>query len=173
MRQLAIINPEQATEKEVAAYPVREAVQAVVFDTNNNIALLHVTKKKNYKLPGGGIEDNEDRTDALRRECLEEIGANVEIINELGSIDEYRKTFHLKQISYCYVAKLKGEKGTPNFTEEEVADGFEQVWLPYEAAMAALSTNIATDLESKAYIVPRDTLFLKEAARFFRSDTTT
>ena len=166
MKQLVLINPENVSENEVATYPVREAARAIVFDENNLIALLHVSKEKYYKLPGGGIEQSEDKKIALERECLEEIGSHVEIIDGIGIIVEYRKIFHLKQISYCYLARVKGEKGKPNFTEEELENGFEQVWLPYDKALELLSNNIATNVEGRDYIVPRDIIFLTSAKNF-------
>lgn len=169
MKQLAIINPEKVPQNEILTYPLREAVRAVVVDKESNIALLHVKKDHYYKLPGGGIEDDEDHESALRRECLEEIGSEIEVINEIGLIIEYRKIFTLKQVSYCYLATLKGEKGIPNFTEKEKENGFEQIWIPYEQALEVLSKNIAIDLEGKEYIVPRDTILLKEAEAFLLS----
>lgn len=162
MKELAIINPENVSEEEALSYRVREAARAVVFDANGKIALLHVTKKNYYKLPGGGLDEGEDVMTALRRECQEEIGCDVEVIGEIGSIIEYRKIFTLKQTSYCYVAKVVGEKGAPSFTGSEVEDGFKEVWLSYDDAERALAGSRATDYEGSAYIVQRDAILLKE-----------
>src|SRR3989344_4255145 len=132
MKKILLLNPEKVGEEEVKNYSVREAVRAIVQDGDGNIAPLHVTKSKYYKLPGGGIEKGEDKIEALRRECKDEIGSEIEILGEVGTIVEYRKMFNLKQISYCYLAKLKGKKGKSKFTNEEIEDAFEQVWLSYE-----------------------------------------
>jgi len=161
MKQLLLINPENVTEEEVKNYPVREAVRAIVLDADNKIALLHVSNKGYYKLPGGGIEGTEDRLPALQRECQEEIGCVVEVSEEIGSIIEYRKIFGLKQISYCYLAKVQGPKGAPNFTEEEIAGGFEQIWVSYPDALRFMNESKASDIEGRDYIVPRDTTLLK------------
>ena len=166
MKQLAIINPENVSNNEVEKYLTRNAARAVIFDENKLVSLLHVTSEKYYKLPGGGVEDLEDFKKTLRRECREEAGSEIDIIMEIGSIIEYRKIFNLKQISYCYLAKIKGKKGIPNFTEEELQKGFESVWLPYEEALEILSNNIATSFEGSSYIVPRDIIFLKEAKKY-------
>lgn len=138
MKQLALINPEEVTEDEVQLYKVRKAARAVVLDENNYIALLTVTDENYFKLPGGGIEEHEDILTALNRECTEEIGCNIEVLHELGSIIEYRKVFKLKQISYCFLAKTEGRKGISNFTQEELDKGFEVVWLPIEEALNKL-----------------------------------
>jgi len=166
MKQLLLLNPEHATEGEFAGYQVREAARAVVLDAAKNVALLRVANKNYYKLPGGGIEAGEDRIAALQRECLEEIGCNVDVVREVGSVVEHRKMFGIKQISYCYVAKVKGEKGTPALTPEEKAAGFQPVWLPYEEALRLMSTSGAAGYEGKEYMVPRDTLLLREAGKF-------
>jgi 8-oxo-dGTP diphosphatase len=163
MKQLALINPENATESEVSNYSTREAVRAVVFDSENNVALLHVSNEKYYKLPGGGIEGDEDHASALKRECVEEIGADVEIIGEIGSIVEYRKMFSLKQTSYCYLAKVVGVRGEPNYTQEELEGGFKLLWAPFDEALSLLQNNIATSIEGGKYIVPRDLIFLQQA----------
>lgn len=163
MKNIKLINPENVSDEEVKNYRVREAGRAVVLDKNGMVALLHVNKENYYKLPGGGVEDTEDKIIALKRECLEEIGCDVEVVKEIGTIVEYRKIFNLKQTSHCYLAKVLGEKGTPNFTDEEKENGFEQVWLPYAQALEILSGSKATSIEGSDYIVPRDTAFLREA----------
>ncbi|MEK7060014.1 MAG: NUDIX domain-containing protein [Patescibacteria group bacterium] len=163
MKQLKLINPENVFEEEVKKYSVREAGRAVVIDENNKIALLHVSKENYYKLPGGGIEEGEDKMSALKRECQEEIGCDIEVVNEIGFIVEYRKIFSLKQISYCYLAKVKGKKRTPNFTDDEKGGGFEQVWLSYNEALKVLVESKTISIEGKDYIVPRDIIFLEEA----------
>jgi 8-oxo-dGTP diphosphatase len=169
MTLLEVLNPENVTLQEVAGYSVREAARAVVIDSEGKVAMLYASKANYYKLPGGGIEEGEDPLTALHRECHEEIGCAVEVTQELGIIEEYRKFEQLKQISYCYVASLKGEKGTPEFTPEELAEGFSQLWIPYQEALALISKNEATDLEGSAYIVPRDSIFLKTASPYLLS----
>ncbi len=166
MEQLKLINPEQVSEDAVKSYPVRKAARAVVFDDEKNVALLHVSKAGYYKLPGGGLEESENVEIALVRECQEEIGCEVEIIAEIGSIVEYRKMFTLTQISYCYLAKVKGKKGTPHFTDEELENGFKQVWLPYEKAIEVTTQSATSDFEGSAYIVPRDIIFLETAKKY-------
>lgn len=166
MITLAKLNPENATNTEVKEYQLRQAARAVVFDDAGNVAILHVRNEKYYKLPGGGIESGEDTIAALKRECLEEIGCEIEVIDELGSIVEFRKMWRLQQTSYCYVAKVTGKKGEPQFTQEEIDDGFEQLWLPYPEALLRISNNRASNLEGSSYIVPRDSIFLESAERY-------
>jgi 8-oxo-dGTP diphosphatase len=166
MHQLTIINPENVSEEDAKSYSAREAARAVVIDSDNMIALLHVSKSGYYKLPGGGLEGVEDPRVALDRECQEEIGCDVEVIAEIGSIVEYRKMFTLKQTSYCYLAKVKGEKRAPAFTSEEIEKGFEAMWLPYEKVLELMKQSSTSNIEGSAYIVPRDTAFLETAKEY-------
>jgi 8-oxo-dGTP pyrophosphatase MutT (NUDIX family) len=168
MKQLKLINPENASKEELKNYRTRQAVRAVVLDGENRIALLFVAKENYYKIPGGGIEEGEDKMVALQRECKEEIGCEIEVLNEIGSIVQYTKIFTLKQTSYCYLAKVKGQKGIPNYTEDEKENGFKQIWLPYDEALKAITETKANNIEGGAYIVPRDTTFLEEARNYLK-----
>ncbi|MCX6753514.1 MAG: NUDIX domain-containing protein [Candidatus Nomurabacteria bacterium] len=167
MKLIQLINPENVSEEEVANYKVREASRAVVSDSEGKIALLHVNKENYYKLPGGGLEDGEDKMLALNRECLEEIGCKIEVLGEVGTTIENRKMFGLKQISYCFLAKVVGEKGKTDFTKKEIEKGFEVLWLPYNEALKVLKESMATSKEGMLYIVPRDTALLEESKSHF------
>ncbi|MCP5405466.1 MAG: NUDIX domain-containing protein [Pseudomonadaceae bacterium] len=163
MERLVLLNPENASPDEVAGFRRRYAVRAVVRDSDGNIALLHVSKHGYYKLPGGGVEKDEDRMAALARECLEEIGCHVEVENPIGYTEELRKMFNLHQTSECYTARVVGEKGQPDFTQSEEAEGFRIVWAPYAEALELVSSSGTDVQEGYDYIVPRDTCILKAA----------
>ncbi|MFA6529093.1 MAG: NUDIX domain-containing protein [Candidatus Gracilibacteria bacterium] len=163
MKFLKTLNPENASEEEVESYEVRTAARGVVFDNDGRVAILNVSKHNYYKLPGGGVEEGEDVIGALKRECQEELGCSIEIYGEVGEMIEYRKMFKLKQISPCYLAKVIGEKGSPEFTEEEIADEFEIKWILPKDAMKLFDALETKNDEGKLYIVPRDSAFLMEA----------
>jgi 8-oxo-dGTP pyrophosphatase MutT (NUDIX family) len=169
MEQLKLINLENVSDEEANGYSAREAARVIVFDGNGLVALLHATKNHYYKLPGGGIENGETKEGALKRECLEEIGCNIEITNELGFTVEYRKRFQIKQTSYCYIAKLVGEKGVPKLEKDEVEEGFEPVWLPLADAIKKVkeSKPVATKIDGP-YIISRDTALLESAAKMVK-----
>jgi 8-oxo-dGTP diphosphatase len=166
MKEITFLNPEAVSEGEVKTYGTREAARAVVLDKDNNVALLHATKTDYYKLPGGGLDEDIDKIVALKRECREEIGCDVEVLGELGLVNEWRKFCTLHQISYCYLAKVIGDKGLPDLTEDEIAEGFEVVWMPYDEALRTLKESKAEQIEAKGYMVPRDIAILEEARSF-------
>jgi 8-oxo-dGTP pyrophosphatase MutT (NUDIX family) len=162
MRQIGFINLENVSEDEAKGYKKRQAARAIVFDNEGKIALLHATKNFYYKLPGGGIEENETIEEALKRACLEEIGCNVEVVGELGFTLEYRKKYNLSQISHCYIAKLVGKKGTPKLEKDEIEEGFETTWFSLNEALEMVKNSKPTIYEGP-YMVTRDTLLLEAA----------
>jgi 8-oxo-dGTP diphosphatase len=160
MKLLLTINPINVTTKRASKFRVRKAARAVVVDKKGNIALLHVRKNNYYKLPGGGIENSENIATALKRECIEEIGCQIKIGSEIGRIIEYRTKFNLKQISYCYRAKVIGKKSRPSFTKSEQANKFKLEWVTIKNGLKVLENYNPDDYEGK-FIRERDLTFLR------------
>lgn len=109
MKLLATITNKEIFDKEIkfnGKYSLRTAARAIVLDKNNNIAILHTKNYGFHKLPGGGVKSNENIANTLRRELIEEIGCEVEIIGEIGRIIEIKNKYKQKQIFYCYIAKV-------------------------------------------------------------------
>jgi len=165
MNQLAIINPRNAAEEDFVGCTFRNAARAVIQDSDGKVALMYVARDGYYKLPGGGVDEGEDMLEGLRRECQEEAGCNIEVVGEIGSTLEYWKEQNEKQTSYCYFAKVSGDKGIPQFTESEKKRGFEIMWFPYEEALATIKGSKFIDY-GVDYMVPRDTLFLEAARKY-------
>lgn len=168
MKVLLTLNPEHVTASESRTYSNREACRAVVMDRDGAIALLFVAKNTYYKLPGGGIEAGEDRMNALRRECKEEAGVDIKVLQEVGSIVEFRKYGRLRQTSFCYLVQAVGTKQEPTFTDSEQAHHFRLSWHELIEAKQLLHTTQANSIEGRDYIVPRDQTFLKEAEKYFQ-----
>ena len=141
-------------------YNIRKAARSVAFNDENKIAILNVSRYNYHKLPGGGIEDGEDIYEALRREMLEEVGANIEVTGEIGTIIEYRNKFELLQISYCYKANIVGELMSTNFTDKELSGGFMLEWRTLDEAIEMLKSDKPANYEGE-FIIKRDLEFLK------------
>ena len=60
---------------------------------DGKLAMIHSTKYDYYKFPGGGIEKNEQKENALIREVLEETGLDVipQTIKEYGMVHRIQK----------------------------------------------------------------------------------
>jgi len=142
----------------------RESVRAVFIDGVGAVALLHSTKRSYLKLPGGGIEEGEDRATALYRELLEETGCKSHIICELGRVVEYRDFVCMEQTSDCYIAQVEGQKGAPSYTEDEISEGFELVWAPNinEALRLVRGVDPLNDLQIK-FMRQRELVILEAA----------
>lgn len=169
MKLIATIHDSDLYENVVDAdptnYRLRTAARAVVLDDRDQVALLKVGAYNYYKIPGGGIEEGEDVEQALARELLEEIGCQAEIAGEVGEIVQFLDQKQLKQISYCYLAKQIGEKNAPNFTDEEVANGFEALWVKDIDEAIKLLENSRPDDYSGTSIVERDLTLLVTAKK--------
>jgi 8-oxo-dGTP diphosphatase len=156
--------------QKIPDFKKREAVRGVFLDDRKLMPLLYVAKHDYYKLPGGGIEKEENKKEALKREMCEETGCKVEILNEVGKIVEFRVKWNLKQTSFCYFGKiLKKEK--PLFTEEEMKDGFQLLWLTPEKALFKIEKKKINNYHG-SFIQKRDACFLKEVIKnnFFENE---
>jgi 8-oxo-dGTP pyrophosphatase MutT (NUDIX family) len=149
-------------------FKIREAARAVVFDDQGLTPLLFVSKHNYHKLPGGGIEEGEDKMQGLRRELLEETGCEIEVEKEIGQIIEYRSAVNfnwrdnLKQTSYCYLGKITKKDNPPSFDKGEIAEGFKLDWFSLDEAIKILENDKPDNYEG-SFIQKRDIIFLKKA----------
>jgi len=156
-------------DDECSKYKIRKAARSVALNNDNKIPLLYVSKNEYHKLPGGGIEENEDIETALKREMLEEVGANIEILKEIGVIIEYKNKSEVIQISYCYYSKIVGELCNTDFTEKEKSDGFILKWVTIDEAIELLENDKPIDYMG-GFIRKRDLEFLNYFKNFIFKD---
>ena len=112
-------------------------VRAIIIK-DNKILLMHRIKAGNeyWVFPGGGIEESDiTLEEGLKRECLEELGVNIEIgdlfmekpslaPNAIGQMESFYK---------CNI--ISGEVGTgtgPEFSNRDIEKygTYEVVWIP-------------------------------------------
>ncbi len=158
MKLLKTIDLKNLPDSERAAYRFRQAARAIIFNPENKLALIHNAKFEYHKLPGGGVEEREDVIAALKRECAEEAGCQIEITGEVGRIIEFRDEYQLHHESFCYTAKAS-VIGKPDFTAEEMAAGFSMSWVKLAEAIKILENDRPQDYTGK-FIVERDLAFL-------------
>ena len=139
----------------------RSSSRAVLFDENDRIPILYVSKCNYHKLPGGEIEKNESKQEALKREVMEEVGSEIKIEGEIGKIIEYRSQFSLLQNSYCYYGKIL-TKGKPHFESSEIDEGFVLTWKTLDEAIKQLQIDQPNNYEG-SFIQKRDLLILQKA----------
>ena len=100
-----------------------------------------------WEFPGGKIKCNESKEEALKREIKEELNININIIQQLCTIEHTYPRFHLKM--HCFICSIASEtreliehKSAKWLTENEL----ESVeWLP--ADEVAISQLLKLDLQ--------------------------
>ncbi len=145
-------------------YKLRKASRAVVLNGENEIAVLHIENGQYHKLPGGGFEETENSTAALKREVLEEVGARIEAVELLGIAIEYKERFNQIQISYAFMASAVGDIEQPSFTDKEKKDGISLKWF----SLAEAEKKLANDRPQNyigSFIQQRDLAILQSAMK--------
>lgn len=85
----------------------RVSVKGLIYD--NNGKLLFVRERSDtWDLPGGGLEHGEGIAEALRRECREELGAEIEITSAAPPIiiPTWSKKFDIPVLIIAYQVRL-------------------------------------------------------------------
>lgn len=146
---------------------VRYGARGIVFNDKNEIAILNKANKNEYKLVGGGIEENEDPTIAFKREVLEEAGCKVDIDACLGIIKEEKSQDNFMQTSYVYVAHVIEDTKQLNLTQKEIDEGAQLLWLNIDDAIKTikdcenkLKPSKYEDVYHTKFIVRRDYIIL-------------
>lgn len=130
MNNIRVIKDEDIglTSKEFNKPRKRIGARGIVLNEDGKIAIFNKTKKNEYKLPGGGVEEKEDIEEAFKREVLEETGCEVEIIKCLGTIEERKSLDNFIQISYVFVSKVIKDNKTLTLTQKEKDEGAVLIW---------------------------------------------
>ena len=102
---------------------LRIGARGIVVRNDGKIAIFNKANKNEYKLPGGGIENDEIPEEAFKREVLEETGCIVEIIGKLGITEEYKSQTNFKQISNVFVGKVMQDTKQLSVTQKEKDEG--------------------------------------------------
>ena len=128
---------------------IRFGARGIVLNDEGKIAIIHKVNKNEYKLPGGGIDENEDANITFKRECEEEIASKVKILKILGTAEEYKSQENFKQLSFVFVAKKILEYKENNLTEKEKDEGTEYLWLDKLDALEKMKKSLINLKESK------------------------
>ena len=134
---------------------LRLGARGIVIRDDGKIAIFNKSNKNEYKLPGGGIEDNEKPEEAFKREVLEETGCVVEIIQELGIAEEYKCQINFKQISNVFVGKVVKDTKQLNVTQKEKDEGARLLWETLERALELIKdcfTNLVDSEYESVYV---------------------
>ncbi len=164
MHLLETFNEENVPSEELISFRVRISVRAIILDENGNVAMLYSKALNYYTLPGGGVDEGENLTDAIIRECKEETGYTVDVIREIGTTQEIQNENQLVNNATCFLVKTIGEKDEPNFMEDEIGEDFVIEWMKPEEAKNCMMKEISLNRKLyHKYISQRILTFLDEA----------
>ena len=117
----------------------RLGARGIVIRDDGKIAIFNKVNKNEYKLPGGGIENDEIPEVAFKREVLEETGCDVEIIEKLGITEEYKGQTNFKQTSYVFLSKVLEDTKQLHITQKEKDEGAKLLWETPEKALELIT----------------------------------
>ena len=110
------------TPIEMTNLRLRLCAGGIVIREDGKIAIFNKSNKNEYKLPGGGLEGEEETEEAFRRKVLEKTGCEIEIIECLGTTEEYKSLKNFKQISYVFVGKVLKDTKQLNMTKKKMKE---------------------------------------------------
>ncbi len=96
----------------------RQIVRAIVFDDEGFLYFTRITRDDHFgkatliETSGGGVEKGEDLDHAIHRELKEELGAEVEVLAEIGTVSDYYNLIHRHNVNHYYLCRVLsfGEK---------------------------------------------------------------
>jgi len=132
----------------------------------NEILLMYTARYEDYSLPGGGLDEGEDKIEGMIRELKEETGAkNIQNIKPFGIYEEYRPWYKTDydiqhMISYCYTCDIDKELGTSSLEAYEIKNGMKAKWVDIHEAIKHNKKIIATS-DKKGMSIERETFLLE------------
>jgi 8-oxo-dGTP pyrophosphatase MutT (NUDIX family) len=110
--------------------------RAFIVDEDGCYAVHHLVRKDifgcfdYYETPGGGVDEGENLTETCVRECLEETGYPVQVIKEVGFVDDFYNLIERENLQHYFLCQRIGPYQGKRFVSE--GDSFikETLWLP-------------------------------------------
>ena len=147
----------------------REIVRAIVFDEEKNFYFVRIHRDDSFgkatliETSGGGVEKGENLEEAIKRELKEELGAEVEILREIGIVSDYYNLIHRHNMNHYFLCKVRAF-GEMNLMPYEIRDfHMETLKLSYEEAIKEYEKCSNTKLGR--LIAQREVPVLEEAER--------
>lgn len=163
-----IIHPELASRE--GRVLRRHAARGIVL-RDDQILLLFTERYNDFSLPGGGIDDGEDITVALKRELEEETGArDVQVGEHYGFIEEYRPHWKpeydlMHMTSHFFVCEVAARLAEVRMESYEIANGMKPVWISVNEAMQHNRNVMARQEKTMGQSIQRETFMLGKISR--------
>lgn len=142
--------------------------KVVLCNKENHIALIGNKVNNLFLLPGGGVEGSESVVDGTKRECREETGCEINILDMLGMTEDFRARDSRHCITHGYLARVSSY-GTPALTDNEKDAGVHVSWISLDDAIDLFASQEKQVKAGKvsfyntAFNILRDGLFVRRA----------
>ncbi len=150
----------------------RIIARGIVLDEEGRVA-LHLIHRDDifgdetyYETPGGGVDEGETIEEAVIRECKEELGEDIEVLQGLGIVKDAYNLIHRKNENHYFLCK-KLSQGEKHFVSEGDALIQKTVWVSVEEGVALLTSQ--SDKGVSALVRARELPILEEAQRVLAS----
>ena len=155
------------TEIDLAGKTIyREAVRGIIIQ-DDKLLMVFSTKNGDYKFPGGGIQPNETKESALRREVREETGRTIaKIQSPFGKMIECDKALEaeydvFKMTSYYFICTIEAGCVKQKLDDYEKELGFRPIWTDIDTAIQANTKLIQSSRANIPRWTPRETFVLE------------
>ena len=125
-------------DKDMSSAKSRTIVRGIVVDKSGNVAVFNKRVMNDYKLPGGVVRDGESTEDTFLKEIKREIGCDVEIIEDIGIVEERMAQDDILQNAHVYVGRVL-EKGKIDYQNQEIDEFGKVMWVSPEEALKLIS----------------------------------
>ena len=120
---------------------IRPISRAIVLDEENKVA-IHVIHRDDmfcnqryFETPGGGVDEGETYEEAVVRECEEELGYRVEVLEALCDVRDFYNLIGRENHNRFFLARRK-EKVGKHFASSGDLFIQETIYLPIDEAIA-------------------------------------
>lgn len=148
----------------------RIAARAIVIK-KDKILLMFTERYNDFSLPGGGVDEEENLLEGLKRELAEETGAQgIRNIKEFGLYEEYRPhkstKYHVEcsmvhMLSYCYTCDINDVLGENKLEDYEVKNGMDARWVNIADAIQHNLNTIKND-KKQGLSIQRETYLMQQ-----------
>ncbi|MCL7945518.1 NUDIX domain-containing protein [Marinobacter sp. ATCH36] len=148
----------------------RHAARGIVL-RKDKILLLFTERYNDFSLPGGGIDEGEEITIALKRELEEETGArDVQVKDHYGFIEEYRPHWKpeydlMHMTSHFFTCDVAPELADVRMESYEIANGMKPVWISVSEAMSHNRKVMGRQEKTMGQSIQRETFMLEKISR--------
>ena len=103
----------------------RNIVRAIVYDDEGYFYFVRADRDDIFakavviETAGGGVENGEDLSEAIKRELREELGAEVEVITKIGVVSDYYNLIHRHNVNNYFLCRVVSF-GERHLTDDEI-----------------------------------------------------